>query len=229
MKRQLVLLAAGALVGALSVLPSHAAGCPLVTDARGDATPVHYGVATPVDDSVGARTTDILSADAWTDNSRLHAVVRIAELPGPAAVPRSHGHQWWVRLRAEGGAITLYAIENNGNYDYNAIWEEIVGSEDAGASAPVNFHNTTGRLNPKTGEIHLTAPLAMFAGHTKVSSGVRWMPSAWSFIVLGPPSFRAGVEGYGAYLGPGGVGNQSDKAVGTRPVTVGRPECARSS
>jgi hypothetical protein len=214
------------MAGVVVAGPGQAAGCPLVTDPRGDATPVHYGVPTPADGELGARTTDILSADAWTDPSRLHAVIRLAELPGPTPVPRGHGHLYWLRLRAEGGAITLYAIENNGNWDYNALWDEIVGSEDAGASASVNLHNTTGTLNAKTAEIHLSAPLAMFAPYTKVSKGVRWMPSAWSFVVVGPPSKRIVVGNYAAYVGPGGVGNQSDKAVGARPVQVGRPECA---
>jgi hypothetical protein len=207
--------------------PGQAGSCPLVTDAAGDATPAHYGYATPADDQLGAKATDILSLDAWADGSRIHAVLRVGEVPGRTTVPRSHGHQWAARLRAEGGAITLYAIESNGYYDYNATWEAIVGSEDAGASAPVNLHNTTGELNAKTGEIRLSAPLPMFAPYTKVTAGVRWMPSAWSWMVLGPPAASAGVGGWGAYLGPGGVGNQADRADGKRPLTVGRPDCAR--
>jgi hypothetical protein len=226
-KKFRVLLVVAALAGGICAQPSSAASCPLVTDARGDATPVHYGVSTPLDDSVGAAATDILSADAWTDGGRLNAVIRLAEVPTIPATPRAHGHQWWMRLRAEGGAITHYAVESQGVYDYNATWEEIVGSEDAGASAPVNLHNTTGSPDARRGELRLSAPLKMFAPYTKVGPGVRWMPSAWSFILVGPPAFRAGVDNYGASVGPGGVGNQSDRADGTRPVTVGRPECAR--
>jgi hypothetical protein len=222
------LLVVTTLAALVPAMPGRAGGCPLITDARGDATPAHYGVGTPVDEHIGSKATDILSADAWTDRTRLNAVIRLAELPTPPAVPRGHGHQWWLRLRAEGGAITLYAIENNGYYDYNALWEEIVGSEDAGASAPVNLHNTTGTLNPKTGEIRLSAPLQMFAPYTKISAGVRWMPSAWSFVVLGPPAQRVVVGNTAVYIGPGGVGNQSDRAEGKRPVTVGRPDCAVS-
>jgi hypothetical protein len=217
--RARALLVATALAAVVPALPSSAASCPLIVDQRGDATPVAYGRATPVDQTFGEGTTDILAADAWTDRSRLYAVVRLAQLPAPT-VERGYGHDWAVRLSAEGGTLTLHAIERNGVYAYNTLWDSPVDSDASEAAATVTLQHTTGRPDLKSGEVQMSIPLSVVAPYTKVSTGTRWMPRAMSYLMLGTPAERG-------VIGPGGMANPSDSAVGNRPVTVGRPRCAR--
>jgi hypothetical protein len=224
MRSRLLALLAAATAALLLAGPSAAASCPLVTDPRGDAHPVTYDEPTPLDASLGADATDILAVDAWVDDRSINVALRLAQLPDPK-VTRAHGHMWSVQLRAENGLIDVIAAEGNGNYDFNSTWSEVVGSDEAGASAPVNLHNTVGTADRTTSTLRMSVPLELFAPYTKVSRGMRWTPSAWAWLLLGPPSFRA-PGGY-AYLGPGGVGNPSDRAQGGRAVRIGYPECVR--
>jgi hypothetical protein len=212
------IVAVAALLAVVPAAPGRASSCPLITDARGDATPVSYGRATPADDALGAKTTDILAADAWTDHSRLYAVITLAALPAPSA-ERGYGHDWSVRLSAENGFVTLHALERNGVYDYNALWDSPVYRNASEASPTVTLHNTTGTPDLRTGEIQISIPLSVLAKYTKVGPGTRWMPSAATYVLLGTPAEHG-------LIGPGGFSNPSDQASGTRPVTVGRPECA---
>lgn len=221
------MLLTAALAGLPLAAPGNASTCPLVTDPRGDATPANYGSPTPLDAQLGAKPTDLLSVDAWTDKRRLNAVIRLDELPATPVVPRSFGYKWSLRLRAEGGDIRLYALENNGYYEYRAAWEEIVGSEQTGAGSGVAVGGAAGAVDTQAGKLRLSVSLRMLAPYTKVSAGARWMPTAQSFVLLGPPARRAGISTVSAYVGPGGVGNQSDRADGTRPVVVGRGTCSR--
>ena len=214
--RAQLLVAASALLAALPAAPGRAAACPLITDARGDSKPVFLG-QTPADDALGARGTDLLAADAWTDATHLNAVIRVAELPPPTTVPRMHGYQWEMQLRAEGGIIRLVASENNGTWAYNSTWE-VPDAGGSGATSTTQLYSTGGMRDARRGEIHLATPIAVIAPYTKVSAGVRWMPSVWSFVLDGPPSADN--------LSPMGVGIGADSADGRRPVTVGRPQCA---
>jgi hypothetical protein len=206
-----------ALLAAAPAAPSRAAGCPLITDARGDSTPLVYGHQTPADDALGARGTDLLAANAWTDDTYVNAVIRVAELPPAPTAPRAHGYEWEMQLRAEGGIIRLVASESNGTWSYDSTWET-ASATSSGAATTTDLASTGGTLDPKRGEIHLEMPLAVVAPYTKVGAGVRWMPSVWSFVLDGPPSVD--------HLPPLGVGIGADNAPGKRPVVVGRPECA---
>lgn len=226
MRLRCVLLTA-ALAGLPMAAPGDASTCPLVTDPRGDATPAGFGFPTPLDAQPAMKPTDLVSVDAWTDKRRLNAVIRLAELPPTQVVPRGFGYEWSLRLRAEGGDIRLYALENNDYYEYRAAWEEIVGSQETGASPGVTVGGAAGAVDTRAGELRLSVPLRALAAYTKVSAGVRWMPSALSFVLLGPPARRVAVSTVSAYVGPGGVGSQSDRADGTRPVVVGRRTCSR--
>jgi hypothetical protein len=213
------IVAVAALLAVVPAAPGRAASCPLITDPRGDATPVHYGTPTPADDALGGKTTDILAADAWTDRTRLYAVIKLAALPAPTS-ERGYGHDWAVRLRAENGAVTLHALERNGIYDYNALWDSPVAPGTSDASPTVTLQNTTGMPDLRTDEIEMSIPLSVVAKYTKVSRGTRWMPSATSYVLLGTPAEHG-------LLGPGGMSSPSDNADGKRPVIVGRPTCAR--
>ncbi|MDX6198378.1 MAG: hypothetical protein QOJ79_1529 [Actinomycetota bacterium] len=217
--RARALLVATALAAVVPALPSRAATCPLIVDTRGDATPVAYGRPTPADQAVGASTTDILAADAWTADSQLHAVIRLAQLPAPTT-ERGYGHDWAVRLSAEGGAMTLHALERNGVYAYNTLWDSPVDRDASDASPTVTLQHTTGWRDLKTGEIRMSIPLSVLARYTKVGTGTRWMPSAASYVLIGTPAEHG-------IITPGGMANPSDSAVGKRAVTVGRPQCAR--
>jgi hypothetical protein len=218
------LLAAVALAAVVPAGQSTAASCPLITDARGDSAPLFYG-QTVADDALGARESDILAADGWTDSTRLNAVIQVAELPLPPTIPRDHGFDWEFEFRAEGGTITLSASENNGNWNYGARWDNAASNYGTGgATTTVPLYSTDGTKDTKRGEIRLATPLAVFAPYTKVSKGVRWKPSVLSFVMNGSPSARVG----GVYIpSAAAVGSQSDRADGTRPVIVGRPVCAR--
>jgi hypothetical protein len=219
--RILALVAAIALVAPVQAIG--APGCPLVVDARGDATPVFYGTPTPADEAAGARATDIVSANAWADDERVHVTIRVTELP-PLGVPRGHGHQWAVDLRAEGGMLDLHTIENNDTWSTVAVWVPIVGNDDAGAGAGVGLKGATGTHDVSQGVVRMSVPLSAVARYTKAGKGVRWLPRAWTFIEVGNPAVRA-PGGY-ASVGSGGMGSPSDRADGSRPVRVGSPECA---
>ena len=223
-----VLLAAAALTAAAPAAPSDAASCPLVTDARGDSTPLTLGTgtATPADDRAGARATDIVSSDAWTDASWLHVVVRVPEVPTVPDVPRAHGHQWAVDLRAEGGFITVYTLENNGAYEIRAAWVRVVGDDEAGAGAGLGLRGAKGSQNVRTGEVRMSVPLAAIAPHTSVGRGARWMPVVRTFFEAGTPGARA-PGGY-ASVGQGGWATPSDTARGLRAMRVGQAECVHT-
>jgi hypothetical protein len=217
--RSIVLVAA--LLATIPAAPGRAGACPLITDARGDSAPLFYS-HTAADDALGARETDILAADAWTDSTRLNAVIRVAALPLPPDAPRSHGFQWSMELRAESGTITLYANESNGYWEYNATWVSLVAGT-TGATSTINLRSTEGQRDERHGQIRLATPLAVFAPYTKVSRGVRWQPDVLSYVLNGAPATRPA----GIYLPATTVGSQSDRADGMRPIVVGRPECAR--
>jgi hypothetical protein len=216
-------LLASALVAVVTADPSRAATCPLVTDARNDATPVWYSTTTPADEAAGARATDILSADAWTDATRLHVVVRVADLPSATATS-APGYQWAVELRAEGGLIDLHTLENYGGWEVRASWVSIAGDDDTGAGAGQALKGAAGIHDDSANEVRMSVPLSAIAQHTKVGRGVRWMPRAWTFLEVGTPAERA-PGGYAA-VSQGGAGNPADSAQGTRPMRVGFPQCA---
>jgi hypothetical protein len=204
--------------------PSRAAACPLIVDARGDAHPVKPGTATPADAALGAAGADIVSADAWANNGRLQAAIRVAELPDPKGA-RPYGYGWEMSFRAEEGRLVLYMLESNGKYGVNAVFETMTGSESAGAGRPVNLHNATGSLDYATGTVTLSAPLSIFAPYTRVTAGVRWQPVARGSILRGPPSVAAPY----AYVGPGGLATEADRADAPGPIVVGRPGCGRAT
>jgi hypothetical protein len=127
-----------------------------------------------------------------------------------------------MELKAEGGTITLYANESNGFWDFNATWVSLVAGT-TGATSTVNLRSTDGQRDEQHGVIRLATPLAVFAPYTKVSTGVRWQPSVVSFVMNGSPTVRPA----GTYVPGTAIGSQADRADGKRPLTVGRPECAR--
>ena len=217
--RRSTLLLAVVLAATTQVGTSQAAACPLLTDPRGDSTPVVTDQKTPVDSQVSEKETDIVSADAWTEKDLLHVVIRVGALPGPGTRP--FGHEWDLMLRGEDRRLHLATLESNGNYHVSAAVEELTGSEDAGAGSFTNLQGAYGSRDLATGTMRMTFPLGLAAPLMRVSPGTRLMPVVYAFRLNGASSFRTPF----AYMGPGGVGTQADVARGKRAMHVGRPDC----
>ena len=213
-------LLAATLAVATFAAPSQAGACPLVTDPRGDSTPVVWDVPTPLDKDLGGPHTDVVSADAWTEKDVLHAVIRVAQLPGRGMRP--FGNEWDLMLKGEDKRLHLSTLESNGNYHVGAYVEELTGSEDAGAGAVTNLPGASGTRDVARGTLHMAFPLGLAAAHMRVSRGTALMPVVRTFRLNGAPS----VMGPFAYVGPGGVGTQADMASGNRAMRIGFRDCA---
>lgn len=230
MRRTLVL---ALLIGALAA-PAHAgtAGCPLISDPRGDvsASPVEDG-STPLDSAAARPGEDLLSADVWADRTTLTAVAHVDALPGHGEgtqTPEAQGIWWMWFIDTADGQIWLDVDERDGDYWFHAYYGHVdrKGNDSANASAgtfkPVP--GATGSVDPRSDTVRVRLPLKELAAFTEVTPGTTWRHTdVGTFATEGMPAFHG--AGGTTEEGSANTGQERDHAVTTRPIVVGKPAC----
>jgi len=190
--------------------------CNLVTDGTNDtfAARAQDGTAPgPQDNAL-----DIKSADIASDGKVITAVIRVASLTAAQTSPQGRGFAFDFLLPSSELQGSMRAVFINGQAPY---FEATIKDPSVPNSPSTFLATITGSVDEKKGEVHITAPVAVFSELGAIKKGT-----------LITPAGDAATSGRAVPPSPGIAGQPvatryvfADVAVDSKPYKVGTPSC----